>query len=100
MHPLPAVYQAKIRLGLAVYTQYRVNAFLALIYMIFDPVIALAVWTTVARSGGVAGYTARDFAAYYLIFIVVRQFVESSGLSEWEQRIRDGFLSTLVRHCG
>jgi ABC-2 type transport system permease protein len=96
MSGLVDVYLATIRVSLAESFQYRVANFLWLIGMVAEPVIYLVVWSTVAAEqpgGMVAGYTATDFAAYYIVWTLVRQMNIVLTPYAWEQRVRLGELS-------
>jgi ABC-2 type transport system permease protein len=57
--------------------------------------IYLVVWTTIAdQSGGsVQGISAGDFAAYYIVWTLVRNMNIVFGAPYWEWRIREGQLS-------
>ncbi|HEV7810549.1 MAG TPA: ABC-2 family transporter protein, partial [Candidatus Limnocylindrales bacterium] len=63
--------------------------------MVAEPVIYLVVWSTVAeqQGGSVAGYTAGTFAAYYIVWTLVRNINIVFTPFGWEERIREGQLS-------
>jgi ABC-2 type transport system permease protein len=75
--------------------QYRMALLMWLIGMIAEPVIYLVVWTTIARGRGgeVGGYTAGEFATYYIAWTLVRHM--NIALTPWafENRVRRGGLS-------
>jgi ABC-2 type transport system permease protein len=75
--------------------QYRVANYFWMIGMITEPVIYLVVWSTVARSqgGAIGGYTPGDFAAYYIVWTLVRNMNIVFTAYGWEWRIREGQLS-------
>jgi ABC-2 type transport system permease protein len=75
--------------------QYRVANYFYMIGMLAEPVIYLVVWSTVARSqgGAVEGFTPGDFAAYYIVWTLVRQMNIALTPAAWEWRIREGQLS-------
>ena len=54
--------------------QYRTGHYFFLLGMIAEPVIYLVVWTTIAdqQGGEVQGLTAGYFAAYYIVWTLVR----------------------------
>lgn len=83
---------------MAVKTQYRVNSFLWLAGLLAEPVVYLSVWVNVAQTqgGSVQGYNAQDFAAYYLTFLVVRQFTVAPSPYRFARRIRTGEMSSLL----
>jgi ABC-2 type transport system permease protein len=76
--------------------QYRVANYFYMIGMLAEPIIYLVVWSTVARSqgGSVAGFTPGEFAAYYIVWTLVRQMNIALTPAAWEWRIREGQLST------
>jgi ABC-2 type transport system permease protein len=78
--------------------QYRVATYMYLIGMIAEPVIYLVVWTTIADShgGSVQGITAGQFAAYYIVWTLVRNMNIVFTPYGWEWRIREGHFSGLM----
>ena len=80
--------------------QYRAANYFYMIGMITEPVIYLVVWSTIARQQGgtVGGYTPGTFAAYYIVWTLVRNMNIVFTPFGWEERIREGTLSgQLVR---
>lgn len=80
--------------------QYRVANYFYMIGMVAEPVVYLVVWSTIARQqgGSVGGYTPATFAAYYIVWTLVRNMNIVFTPFGWEQRIREGTLSAqLVR---
>jgi ABC-2 type transport system permease protein len=75
--------------------QYRVGNYLYMIGMIAEPVVYLVVWSTIARQqgGDIGGYTPGTFAAYYIVWTLVRNMNIVFTPFGWEQRIREGELS-------
>jgi ABC-2 type transport system permease protein len=75
--------------------QYRVANYFYMIGMIAEPVIYLVVWSTVAevQGGEVGGYTAGGFAAYYIVWTLVRNMNIVFTPYGWEGRIQRGWLS-------
>jgi ABC-2 type transport system permease protein len=63
--------------------------------MVTEPVVYLVVWTTIARAHGgtVGGLTAGAFAAYYIVWTLVRMMNIVFTPFGWEWRIREGELS-------
>ena len=63
--------------------------------MVAEPIIYLVVWTTIAdQSGGsVQGISAGEFAAYYIVWTLVRNMNIVFGAPCWEWRIREGELA-------
>ena len=75
--------------------QYRVANYFYMIGMIAEPVIYLVVWSTIARAQGgqVGGYTPGAFAAYYIVWTLVRNMNIVFTPYGWEWRIQHGQLS-------
>jgi ABC-2 type transport system permease protein len=78
--------------------QYRAANYAYTIGMFAEPVIYLIVWSTVADSQGgrVGGYTAGEFAAYYIVWTLVRNMNIVFTPNGWEWRIRQGELSAML----
>jgi ABC-2 type transport system permease protein len=78
--------------------QYRTATYMYLIGMIAEPVIYLVVWKTIAEShgGSVQGITAGQFAAYYIVWTLVRNMNIVFTPYGWEWRIREGHFSGLM----
>ena len=78
--------------------QYRAATYMYMIGMVAEPVIYLVVWSTIARSqgGSVAGLTPGDFAAYYIVWTLVRNMNIVFTPYGWEWRIREGQFSGLL----
>lgn len=94
------LYGALVRTSIAGQFQYRTANYLYMIGMVAEPVVYLVVWQTIARAQGgeVGGYTAGTFAAYYIVWTLVRNMNIVFTPFGWEQRIREGQLSAqLVR---
>ena len=65
--------------------------------MIAEPVIYLVVWTTIAEQQGGSVRASRPayFAAYYIVWTLVRNMNIVFGAPFWEYRIREGELSRI-----
>ncbi len=89
------VYFTQIKISIATTAQYRVANYFYWIGMITEPVIYMTVWSTIANAqgGSVGGYTAGQFAAYYIVWTLVRSMNIVLTPYAWEQRIREGRLS-------
>ena len=89
------IYWVYLKTALATQLQYR---FAAVIYMsnrVFEPTVLLAIWSAIATARGeVGGYTAADFAAYFIATMVVNQLTYSATFHNFEWRIRSGELSS------
>ena len=92
---LPGFYAVVMRTAVQVQFQYRTQNYLYMIGMIAEPVIYLVVWQAVARAqgGAVDGVTTSDFAAYYIVWTLVRNMNIVFTPYGWEDRIRRGELS-------
>ena len=78
--------------------QYRVANYFYMIGMVAEPVIYLVVWSTIARQQGgeVGGFTPGQFAAYYIVWTLVRNMNIIFTPYGWEERIRQGELSGML----
>jgi ABC-2 type transport system permease protein len=92
------LYVTMMRIAIAEQFQYRVANYFYMIGMIAEPVIYLVVWTTVARQqgGAVSGIDAGQFAAYYIVWTLVRNMNIVFTPFGWEWRIREGQFSGLL----
>jgi ABC-2 type transport system permease protein len=88
-------YLATARAAIATQFQYRAANYFYMLGMVAEPVIYLVVWSSVARSSGgaVNGITAGEFAAYYIVWTLVRNINIVFTPYGWEERIRQGQLS-------
>jgi ABC-2 type transport system permease protein len=75
--------------------QYRSANYFYMIGMVAEPVIYLVVWSSVAKSQGgqVDGYTPETFAAYYIVWTLVRNINIVFTPYGWEWRIKQGELA-------
>lgn len=92
------VYRAQTRLTSAVQLQYRVALVIWLIGLVLQPVMYLVVWSTVARSSGghVGGYRGSDFAAYFIVLMIVNHLTFSWVVYGMDDRIRRGTFSPML----
>ncbi len=88
-------YLTTMKIAILQQFQYRVANYFYMIGMIAEPVIYLVVWSTVAEAqgGSVGGYTAGQFAAYYIVWTLVRNINIVFTPYGWEWRIQRGQLS-------
>jgi ABC-2 type transport system permease protein len=89
------LYGSLGRQAIATNLQYRLNNFLYLVGMVAEPVVYLVVWSSIARrsGGSIEGYTPGAFAAYYIVWTLVRNMNITFTPFGWEERIREGSLS-------
>jgi ABC-2 type transport system permease protein len=88
-------YLTSMRTQMQSQFQYRAATYMYLFGMVAEPVIYLVVWTTIAeqRGGTVGGLTVGEFAAYYIVWTLVRTMNIVFTPYGWEWRIREGELS-------
>ncbi|MBA2277700.1 MAG: ABC-2 family transporter protein [Chloroflexia bacterium] len=91
-------YGAKFRTELALQFAYRGALAIWLLSLVSQPLISLVVWTTVAETNGgsAGGFTAGEYAAYFVILMVVNQLTFSWHMWEFEWRVRTGFFSPVL----
>jgi ABC-2 type transport system permease protein len=93
-------YATTIRTQLQAQFQYRAAVYAYMAALVVEPVIYLVVWTTIARSQGgtVQGIGVGQFAAYYVVWTLVRGWNVVFTPFGWEWRIREGeFSAALLR---
>jgi ABC-2 type transport system permease protein len=93
-------YVTTIRTQLQSQFQYRAAVYAYMAALVAEPVIYLVVWTTIARSqgGSVQGISVGQFAAYYVVWTLVRGWNVVFTPFGWEWRIREGeFSAALLR---
>jgi ABC-2 type transport system permease protein len=95
MRALWDVYVQQFKTTIATQLQYRAALVIWLIGHILEPLIYLVVWSTVARSSGgsVSGFTTAEFAAYFILLMLVNHVTFSWIMFEYDYRIRHGTLS-------
>jgi ABC-2 type transport system permease protein len=78
--------------------QYRVATYMWLVGMLAEPIVYLVVWTTIAKQQGgeVQGISVGEFAAYYIIWTLVRNMNIVFTPYGWEWRIREGMFSAAL----
>jgi ABC-2 type transport system permease protein len=89
------LYLTTMRTAVQEQFQYRTANYFYMLGMIAEPVIYLVVWTTIAeqQGGSVQGLTVGYFAAYYIVWTLVRNMNIVFGAPYWEYRIREGDLN-------
>ena len=95
LRSMVSMYVTLMRPAIINQFQYPIAAYLYMIGMVAEPVIYLVVWGTIAeeQGGSVAGYTPGAFAAYYIVWTLVRNINIVFTPYGWEWRIREGELS-------
>lgn len=89
------LYLATMRMAVQEQFQYRTANYFYMLGMIAEPIIYLVVWTTIAeqQGGSVNGLSAGYFAAYYIVWTLVRNMNIVFGAPYWEHRIKEGDLN-------
>ncbi len=92
---LADIYAQQFKVTMASFIQYRAALVIWLIGHVLEPLVYLVVWTTVTRSTGgeVGGFTAADFAAYFIVLMVVNHMTYTWIMYEYDYRVRQGTLS-------
>ncbi|MGA2973762.1 MAG: ABC-2 family transporter protein [Spirochaetia bacterium] len=95
MRGLVDLYAQQFKTSLASTLQYRAALVIWLIGHVLDPLIYLSVWSAVSRSSGgsVGGYDAAEFAAYFIVLMLVNHVTYTWIMFEFEYRVRQGMLS-------
>jgi ABC-2 type transport system permease protein len=95
MKALAELYFQQFKTTLASMLAYRAMLLIWMIGQVLEPVVYLVVWSIVSNSNGgsVGNYTARQFAAYYILLMLVNQVTYTWVMYEFEYRIREGILS-------
>ena len=88
-------YLTRARVQIQSNFQYRVATYMWMIGMLAEPIVYLVVWTTISeqQGGEVQGITTGQFAAYYIVWTLVRNMNIVFTPYGWEWRIREGELS-------
>ena len=81
-----------LRIGVAETVAYRAE-FLVWILTTTQPLIMLALWTSVAREAPFQNFSSSDFVAYYLATLIVRQLTGNWVAWQINEEMRSGTLS-------
>ena len=95
MRGLVEVYVQQFKTTLASQLQYRAALVIWLVGHVLEPLIYLVVWSVVSasRGGSVGGFTTGDFAAYFILLMLVNHVTYTWIMYEYEYRVRQGALS-------
>ncbi len=98
MKALIELYVQQFKTTLATMFAYRASLLIWMIGQVLEPLVYLIVWSLVsnASGGSVGGYTANQFAAYFIILMIVNQVTYTWIMYEFEYRIREGSLSSAL----
>jgi ABC-2 type transport system permease protein len=90
-------YLAKFRAEIALQLAYRGAVVIWLFGLVVQPLVSLVVWTTVAESNGGAagGFTTGEYAAYFVVLMVVNHLTFIWHMWEFGWRIQTGFFTPL-----
>jgi len=90
-----AMYAVAARQAIIEQLQYPAANMMFMVHILIEPVIYLVVWSSVAttQGGAIGGYTAAQFAGYYIIWTLVRQFNLAIGPHSFHWRIKEGRLA-------
>jgi ABC-2 type transport system permease protein len=89
------IYRTLMKVSVLEQIQYPVANYFYMIGMIAEPIIYLVVWSAVAvqQGGSINGLTPQYFAAYYIVWTLVRNMNIVFTPYGWEWRIREGQFS-------
>jgi ABC-2 type transport system permease protein len=95
MKALIELYLQQFKTTLAMMFAYRAALLIWMIGQVLEPLVYLVVWSIVANNSGgsVGDYSTREFAAYYIILMLVNQITYTWIMYEFEYRIRQGDFS-------
>ena len=102
IQPSPAAlldfYGAKFRNELMLQFAYRGALVIWLFGLVLQPLVSLVVWTTVAesRGGSAGGFTAPEYAGYFIAVMVVNQLTFTWIAWTYEWRVRTGVFSAFL----
>ncbi len=97
---LLGVYRAQFKTTIAGMLQYRGALVIWLLELVLEPLIYLAVWRAVAHAqgGNVDGFTAGDFAAYFVATMMINHATFTWIMWQFDFRVRQGsFCPQLLR---
>jgi viologen exporter family transport system permease protein len=95
MRGLIELYRQQFRTTMAMMFQYRASLAIWMIGQVLEPLVYLVVWTIVSNGSGgsVGSYTTKEFAAYFIVLMLVNQVTYTWIMYEYEYRVRQGILS-------
>jgi ABC-2 type transport system permease protein len=95
---LAELYVQQFKTTFASMVQYRASLVIWMISHVLEPLIYLVVWSTVSSTGGgsVGDYTTREFAAYFIILMLVNHVTYTWIMYEFEYRVREGMFSVAL----
>ncbi len=98
MKALLELYLQQFKTTFAATLQYRASLLIWMISHVLEPLIYLVVWSTVSSSSGgsVGDYSTADFAAYFIVLMLVNHVTYTWIMYEFEYRVREGTFSVAL----
>lgn len=98
MRALIDIYVQRLKTTTATWLQYRASLVIWLISQVLEPVIYIVVWSAVAQASGgrVGSFTTGEFAAYFIVLMVVNYLTFTWIMWEYEYRVKHGTLSFVL----
>ncbi|MBP1707225.1 MAG: hypothetical protein H6Q39_949 [Chloroflexi bacterium] len=92
---LVGLYVQQFKTTLATMLAYRAMLLIWMIGQVLEPLVYLIVWSIVSNNNGgsVGDYTTSQFAAYYILLMLINQVSYTWIMYEFEYRVREGILS-------
>ncbi len=92
------LYIQQFKTTFAAMVQYRASLVIWMIGHVLEPLVYLVVWSTVSNTqgGSVGDYSTREFAAYFILLMLVNHVTYTWIMYEFEYRIREGLLSSAL----
>jgi ABC-2 type transport system permease protein len=90
-------YLTAMRIAISTQFQYRISNYFFMVGMVAEPIIYLVVWSTIAvqQGGQIGGITPGEFAAYFIVWTLVRN-MNFVSVGAWDDRVRTGELSGML----
>lgn len=97
MTALPAIFRSFVRVEFATMVQYRIEMALWALWGVAYPAVAIAVWSAAAaagsNAGAIQGFGPREFAAYFLLTMIVGHCITAWDLYEMGGMVQSGSMS-------
>ncbi len=95
MKGLFELYLQQFKTTMAAMFQYRASLLIWMIAHVLEPLVYLIVWSVVSNSSGgsVGDYSTGQFAAYFILLMLVNHVTYTWIMYEFEWRVREGMLS-------
>ncbi|SFS59477.1 ABC-2 family transporter protein [Paenibacillus sp. BC26] len=86
-------YAVVFKADWAIMMAYRSESLIWMFGAFVQPLVSLAVWTSLSGSGSIAGYRASDYVLYFCAVLVVDRLTRSWDVYELDNDIRQGTFS-------